>query len=164
MLNEFIESREEMETILQDVVLGFLGMSIDGRPYVVPLNYAYMEGRILFHCALEGRKLDVLASNPNVCFSVANGPATEVVRHQKGDPCHTDSESVICYGTARIIEDEAERQVVLNSFNRHFRPDAKEITLAEVAGCGVVEITVSEMTGRREHNRKLTCWHYRFAE
>jgi nitroimidazol reductase NimA-like FMN-containing flavoprotein (pyridoxamine 5'-phosphate oxidase superfamily) len=164
MLDDFVESREEMEAILQESALGFLGMSMDGRPYVVPLNYAYVDGKILFHCALEGTKLDFLSSNPRICFTVAKQPATEVLRHGKGDPCHMDCESVICYGRARIIEDAEERQTVLNAFNRSFRPNAEQITLEEVAGCGAVEITVSEMTGRRECNRELTCWRYRFTQ
>ena len=57
-MDEFIESREEMEAILREINFGFLGMSVDGAPYVVPLNHAYVDGKILFHCALEGKKLD----------------------------------------------------------------------------------------------------------
>jgi nitroimidazol reductase NimA-like FMN-containing flavoprotein (pyridoxamine 5'-phosphate oxidase superfamily) len=164
MLDDFIESREEMEAILKGISVGFLGMSLDGEPYVVPLNYAYIDGRILFHCALDGKKLDYLSSNPAVSFAVAKQPAAEVRRHDQGDDCHANCESVICYGVARIIEDRDERQAVLNAFNRYFRPDAEDITLEEVARCGAVEIVVSEMTGRRECNRELTCWRYRFVE
>jgi len=163
MLDDFIESREEMEAFLKESTLGFLGMSMAGEPYVVPLNYAYIDGKILCHCALDGKKLDYLLANPSVCFSVARQPSAEIRRHATGDACHADCESVICYGTARIIEDQEERQAVLNAFNRYYRPDAEDITLEEVAGCGAVEIAVSEMTGRRECSRELTCWRYRFG-
>jgi hypothetical protein len=33
-----------------------------------------------------------------------------------------------------------------------------------VAGCAMVEIAVAEMTGRRERDRKLTCWRYSFQD
>lgn len=33
---------------------------LHGLPYVVPLNYGYTEGKILFHGALTGKKLDCL--------------------------------------------------------------------------------------------------------
>lgn len=161
-MNEFIESREEMEAILQEINFGFLGMSIDDRPYVVPLNYAYIDGKILFHCSLEGKKLDHIASNPAVCFSVARQPGA-VERHAEGDPCHMDCDSVVCYGTARVIDDLQERAVGLNAFNRYYRPTAKEISADRVAHCAAVEITVTEMTGRRERSRELTCWRYSFA-
>ena len=117
-MDNFIESREEMEAILRAIPLGYLGMAMGGEPYVVPLNYAYIDGKILFHCALEGKKLDYLAANPRVCFSVARQPEAEVLSHEQGDACHSDSDSVICYGRARVVEDLEERQVVLNAFNR----------------------------------------------
>ncbi len=160
-MDDFIESREEMETILKEINFGFLGLSVDGQPYVVPLNYAYIDGKILFHCALEGKKLDQIAANPSVCFSVARQPGG-VERHGEGDPCHMDADSVVCYGTARVIDDLKERTAVLNALNRYFRPEAKGIAAERVARCGAVEITVTEMTGRRERNRERTCWRYSF--
>jgi nitroimidazol reductase NimA-like FMN-containing flavoprotein (pyridoxamine 5'-phosphate oxidase superfamily) len=158
---EFIESRQEMEELLRAEVLGYLGLSIHGQPYVVPLNYAYSEGKIAFHCALTGKKLDHIRTNPQVCFTIAR-QSGEVRQHAGQDPCHVDSDSVICYGTARVIEDLEERQVTLNAFNHRFRPDAEGIALERVSGCGAVEISISEMTGRRERARERTDWRYTF--
>ena len=66
----FINSRAEMEQILREEVLGYLGLAGESQPYVVPLNYAYTPGRILFHCALSGQKLETIRRNPRVCFTV----------------------------------------------------------------------------------------------
>ncbi len=160
--HEFIESRDEMEAFLDQEVLGYLGLvDEEGKPYVVPLNYSYRDGRILFHCALEGKKLDCIRANPNVCFAVAT-QLGQLRRHAVGGVCHVDSDSVICTGTARIIEDLDERASALNELNRSFRPDADDIPAEQVMKCGVVEITVSEMTGRRERERKRTLWRYTF--
>ncbi len=157
----FIESREEMEQILQEEEFGYLGLCVDGRPYVVPVNFAYQDGKILFHCGLKGKKLDHIRSNPQVCFVVARQPG-EVRWHAGGNTCHVDSDSVICYGTARILEDLVQREVALNAFNRRFRPQSPEIAPEGVMNCGAVEITISEMTGRQERERKRTCWRYVF--
>ena len=32
----------------------------DGYPYAVPLNHFMMDGRVYFHCAVEGHKLDAI--------------------------------------------------------------------------------------------------------
>jgi len=104
----FIESREEMEQILQEEESGYLGLCQEERPYVVPVNYAYQDGKILFHCGLKGKKLDYIRANPQVCFVVARQPG-RVQPHAGGDPCHVDSDSVICYGRARVLEDLGER-------------------------------------------------------
>jgi nitroimidazol reductase NimA-like FMN-containing flavoprotein (pyridoxamine 5'-phosphate oxidase superfamily) len=158
---EFIESRHEMEKLLREELIGYLGLSVDGKPYVVPLNYGYVDGKILFHCALTGQKLDYIRANPDVCFTVGRQPG-EFRRHAEGDPCHVDSDSVICYGRARVIEELEERQAVLNAFNRCFRADAEAISLESALECAAVEVRVSEMTGRRERARKRTYWRYTF--
>lgn len=162
---EWIESRDEMERILRQETIGYLGLSNDGDAYIVPLNYGYVEGRILFHCSLTGKKLDYIRANPNVCFSVGRQSGA-IQRHAEGNPCHVDSESVLCYGRARIIEDLEERQAVLNEFNYCFRPEASAITLEAAQGCAAVEIRIAEMTGRRERqeNKERTYWRWSFAD
>lgn len=158
----FIESREEMERLLSEEDLGTLALALDGKPYAVPLNYRYSDGKILFHCALTGKKLDYLKVNPEVCFSVGRQTG-EVRDHAGGNPCHVDSDSVICYGRARVIEDIEERKTALNAFNRRFKPGAEDIAPERVEGCCAVEIDVCEMTGRRERARKRTCWRFTFS-
>lgn len=41
-----------------------------GKPYVVPICFVFADGRIYFHCAQAGKKLDNIRANPQVCFSV----------------------------------------------------------------------------------------------
>jgi hypothetical protein len=84
--------------------------------------------------------------------------------HEEGDLCHIDSDSVICYGAASVIEDLEERKAALNAFNRRFRPDAEGISLERVRNCGAVEIRISEMTGRREREGQRTYWRYSFKQ
>ena len=156
----FIESRKEMERILQEEVLGYLGLAGEEQPYVVPLNYAYTDGRILFHCALEGQKLDSIRRNPRVCFTV--GRQTGEVRDHAGSPCHVDSDSVICYGRAKMLDDPTERATALNTFNRRYRPEAPDIPQERVEQCMAVEITITEMTGRQERDRQRTYWRSSF--
>ena len=158
---QFNESREEMEKTLCEETLGYLGLSMDGMPYVVPLNYGYVEGKIVFHCALTGKKLEYLRANPQVCFTVGR-QAGKIVRHPQGALCHVENDSVICYGKARIVEDVEERREILTMFNHCLQPDAEEITLAAAAKCYAVEITITEMTGRQQREKKHTYWRYRF--
>ena len=160
---KFDESREEMESILREETLGYLGLSMEGMPYVVPLNYGYVEGKILIHCALMGKKLDYLKANPQVCFTVGR-QSGRVRRHPQGATCHVDNDSVICYGIARVVEDVEERRKVLDAFNRCLQPDAEEITLEAASKCCAVEIKVAEMTGRQQRRGGRTYWRYNFEQ
>ena len=151
------EGLAEMEAILQEESWGCLGLCMEGKPYVLPIHHAYVDGKNLFHCALKGQKLDYIRANPQVCFTVARQSGT-VRDHHGGTRCHVDCDSVICTGTARIVEDLGERADVLNAFNRAFKPDAEDLSMERVRDCAAVEITVTEMPGRREGYASLTLW------
>jgi nitroimidazol reductase NimA-like FMN-containing flavoprotein (pyridoxamine 5'-phosphate oxidase superfamily) len=153
--------REEMERILCEETVGYLGLSMEGMPYVVPLNYGYAEGRIVFHCALTGKKLDYLRANPQVCFTVGRQSGSPT-RHPQGALCHVDNDSVVCYGVARIVENVEERRKLLDTFNRCLQPDAETITLEAASKCYAVEIKITEMTGRWQRSLKRTYWRYSF--
>ncbi len=157
----FVRSRKAIEGMLRKETLGFLGLSLEGRPYVVPLNYAYAKGRILFHGASTGKKLDYLKANPRVCFTIGR-QAGRVFRHPQGARCHVDNDSVVCHGVARIIENAKERTQALNTFNRCFQPGAEEIPLAVAARCCAVEIKLTEATGRQQRGLKYAYWRCRF--
>jgi nitroimidazol reductase NimA-like FMN-containing flavoprotein (pyridoxamine 5'-phosphate oxidase superfamily) len=86
---------------------------------------------------------------------------TEVERHSYDTACHLDSDSVMCFGAARIIEDLDERAAALNEFNRAFVPDSPDIPPKRVEGCCVVEISIEEMTGRRERSKDTGCTFWR---
>ena len=158
---KFQESLGEIEKILCEETVGYLGLSKDGIPYVVPLNYAYAAGKLVFHCALSGRKLDYLQANPLVCFTVGR-MAGQVQTHAEGSACDVDNDSVICYGTARILEALEERKKALDLFNRRHNPDADDISLESAAKCYAVEITISHMTGRQQRGDERFYWRYSF--
>ena len=133
----FIESKTEMEDLLRQELWGNLGVcTADGQPYVVPMNHAYVGGKLLFHCALDGKKLDCIRANPTVCYTVARQEGT--VQDHAGSLCHINNDSVICLGEARIVEDLKERGDLLSRFNRRFRPEAKDVAPERVAGCAVI--------------------------
>ncbi|MBL7033029.1 MAG: pyridoxamine 5'-phosphate oxidase family protein [Candidatus Delongbacteria bacterium] len=160
---EYTLTLEEMEQVLGEEVLGFLGLAGSEGPYVVPLNYSYRKGQLLFHCALQGRKLDILRSNPQVCFTVAR-QAGVPQRHPEGDPCHGSFDSVICEGVARIVEELVERRQLLDQFNLALQPDAKPITPEDATKCFAVEIRVNRMTCRREQEGTRTFGRHDFTE
>ena len=62
-------SPADMHALLQRQNFGHLGCSRDGRPYVVPMNYAY-DGKELFFFTTEGMKTQFIEVNPLVCLQV----------------------------------------------------------------------------------------------
>jgi uncharacterized protein len=62
-------SPTEMHTLLQRESFGHLGCARDGRPYVVPMHYAY-DGKDLYFFTTEGMKTQYIQANPQVCLQI----------------------------------------------------------------------------------------------
>ncbi len=138
--------REAAEQILSAGQYGVLSVyGEEGYPYGVPVNYGYAEGKLLFHCAREGHKLQAIRRNPKVCFTVVSG-------HTLVEEEYTCKyESVVVFGTARVIEERKERHAAMERMMSVLSPDYAGTAIANCGGDGyvMVEITPDHVTGKR---------------
>jgi len=98
-----------------------LAMVDEGRPYVVPLNFARDGDTLWIHCAGAGRKVECLRRDSAVCVEVDHFFA--IVEGSDGDPCNgwtTRYESVIGFGTAEIVGGEQDKVHGLLAIMRKF--------------------------------------------
>ena len=72
----------------------------DGYPYGVPLSYVYADGKLYFHSAKDGHKIDAVRNNNKVSFTVI--AQDNIVAEEYT----TYFQSVIAFGTARILEQD----------------------------------------------------------
>jgi uncharacterized protein len=61
--------RGEIVALLLRASYGHLGCARDGRPYVVPMNFAY-DSDSLYFFTTEGTKTEIMSANAEVCFQV----------------------------------------------------------------------------------------------
>ncbi|OEK00993.1 hypothetical protein BFP97_05475 [Roseivirga sp. 4D4] len=59
----------QIDSLLRSELVGRLACSADGRPYVVPVVYAY-DGDYIYSHTREGKKIQMLRENPQVCFEI----------------------------------------------------------------------------------------------
>lgn len=59
----------QIDEVLSENVVGHLGCSDLGETYVVPITYVFDGDSIICHSA-PGKKIDMMRSNPRVCFQV----------------------------------------------------------------------------------------------
>ena len=110
-------SEAEAIEILKKHDTGVLGVSgDDGYPYTVPLNYIYEQGRLIFHCALEGHKIDGIRRNDKVSFCVID---QDEVIPEKFATCYR---SVIVFGRAHILDNEAEKRAAIEHLVARITP------------------------------------------
>jgi len=101
-----------IEQLLKKASVCHLGLSDNGQPYVVPMNYGYAEKSFYLHCAQEGRKLDIISRNNQVCIEVVIDYSIE----SADSACSwtTRFTSVIGFGRAKVIDDPLEKESALN--------------------------------------------------
>ncbi|MCX6643567.1 MAG: pyridoxamine 5'-phosphate oxidase family protein [Candidatus Bathyarchaeota archaeon] len=145
-----IKEKVVMEEILREQSVGRLATAVDGVPYIVPVNYVYREGKIIFHSHVEGKKMMNIRRNPHVCFEVDTG---EIKTGDK--PCDYSWKymSVIAFGEAKEIRGFDEKLAALRLIvEKHAPGKGKMLTgedFAKFEKLVVVEILVTEMTGKR---------------
>ena len=95
-----ITDRAELEEVLARADVLYLALHDEPAPYVIPLNFAYAEGALWFHCAREGTKLDLIRRDPRVGFSAVAD--ARLVPGAAACDFSSTGRSVVGRGTARI--------------------------------------------------------------
>ena len=148
-----IPNNAECERILKSSYTGILVTCHDEEPYAVPINHAYVDGKLYFHCGTTGRKLDMIRANPRISY-VVNRYYGDPKHHIEGVRCHGDWESVIAYGNARIIDDPDELRGTFSTFMSYYSPTYFEPGENSVNTTRIIIVDVESMTARREVPRE----------
>ena len=139
---------DEIQRILESCEHGMLATKGNGEfPYVIPLNYIFLNGKIYIHCTnKESHKLDDIRENHNVCFTVVG--QTELMP----EIFSTCYESVVIFGTAAIVEDDTIKQMALEGLLKKYSADFMEKGITYIKklwdATAVVEISPLHVTGK----------------
>ena len=119
----------------------------DGMPYSVPLSLARTDEKTFyFHCATEGKKLDILREKPRVCLTAVSKCKPTV--GPKDGSFTLEFKSAIAFGKAEIVADDNEKREALRAICQRFLPNHMDSFDAAVARSmsrtAVVRITLTE--------------------
>ncbi|MEN6368154.1 MAG: pyridoxamine 5'-phosphate oxidase family protein [Thermotogota bacterium] len=141
-----IKDRSEVDRVLHAAPVCHLALCDGNRPYVVPMSYGYDGESLYFHCASEGRKLDVLRRNANACFEVEIG--VEVTAREAACSWGLHYESVIGRGRLSIVEDPEEKRRGLAALMAHYGGSPGGISDDAVRSVCVLRLDVDEVSGK----------------
>ncbi len=137
---------EESVSILEKMTNGTLALhGDDGYPYAVPVSYVYADGKIYFHSATKGHKVDAILTNNKVSFCVVEQDDVKPAEFT------TYFRSVIVFGKARILEDENEKLSALRLLADKYSHGEAGMEAEIAKGFNhllMVEITVEHLTGK----------------
>lgn len=135
---------EFMHQVLRDATEMYIALNSGEAPYILPVNYVFHNGCIYFHCALEGRKLDLLRADPRIGFSAAVDVRVEKTTTRYRSVCGT--------GIGELVDDPALKDEVLQAFAaRYNAPCVFPVSAEKFAYTGIVCIRIETLTGK--HSR-----------
>ena len=169
-MSEFREMRrkrqmlaeEESIAILQKATSGTLALLGDNDyPYAVPISYVYQEGRLYFHSAMAGHKVDAIRKCSKASFCVIDQDDVKPEKYT------TFFRSVIAFGRIHIVENDVERFEIARLLGNRYNPNHDEDLQKEIkSGLShmlVLRFDIEHLTGKEaielmksRHNRNST--------
>ena len=141
-------SEAECIRILKEQPRGVLSLiGDDGYPYGIPLDHWYCEedGKLYFHGAKEGHKIDAIASCDKVSYCVMDEG------FRKEGEWALNINSVIVFGRISLVADPEKAKLICTNITRKFTDDeaylAHELEHA-FPRVQCLELTPEHMTGK----------------
>jgi uncharacterized protein len=142
----------DLDSIISRADVCRVAFAVNDTPYIVTMNFGYAGGDrqyLFFHCANEGRKLDMIRINNYVCFELDTDH--EVYTGNKGCDWGMKYSSVVGYGRIFVATNEQERKEGLDHIMVHYGGRGNysydEKVLQKTT---ILRLEISEMTGKRK--------------
>ncbi|MBR1390766.1 MAG: pyridoxamine 5'-phosphate oxidase family protein [Lachnospiraceae bacterium] len=138
---------EECIALLQNGKRGILAvLGEEGYPYTVPLNFVYEDGKLYFHSAKEGHKIDAIRKCDKASFCILSEGVPEP------DDWWYHFDSVVVFGRVKPVEDRNLVREKLEALGRKYMP-AEDTIKEEIEKYGdrtaVLELVIEHMSGKR---------------
>lgn len=149
-----VTERADILRIIDSCEIMRVGFSAANHPYIVPMHFAYAAVEeppslcLYFHCANEGRKLEMLSVNKHVCFEADR--LLETTPSEVACGWTARYESVMGEGEMTIVTAEAERVAALDILMKRYGfPGTPQYNADALKAVTVLKLTVTEMIGKR---------------
>ncbi len=146
--------RAELYDVLAAGLVGHLGIVLDGAPVVLPTGYGRHGDTLYLHGSTGAATLRAAAAGGPVCFTVTHVDGVVYARsafhHSMNYRC------AVVHGTARLVDDPAERLLGLEALTEHLapgswtatrQPDRRELAATALLALDLTEASVKVRTG-----------------
>lgn len=146
--------RETVHKILDEAFVCHVGFVADGQPYVIPTNFGRVGDKLYLHGSAASRMLRTLSEGVPVCVTVTLIDGLVLARSAFHHS--VNYRSVVILGTARVVENAAEKMEALRLFTEHIlrgrweqvrRPNEQEIKATTVLALPLEEVSAKVRTG-----------------
>ncbi len=136
-----------IESILNKSNVCRIALSENNSPYIIPVCFGYKDNCLYFHSANEGKKIDIIMKNNNICFEFDDYSGLLISEN----PCEWDMKyySVIGFGKASFIHDFDEKIKALNIIIEHYSESSYEFQKKIIDAVTIIKVEIENITGKR---------------
>jgi uncharacterized protein len=142
--------RETVYQILDTAFVCHVGFSVAGQPYVIPTNYGRAGDTLYLHGSAASRMLKTLSDGVPVCVTVTHVDGLVLARSAFHHS--VNYRSVVILGTARLVDDPAEKMEALRIFTDHVMKgrwdDVRQPTDQELKATTVLALPLEEVSAK----------------
>ena len=138
---------KEIERIIKKAIRCRIGLVDGDEPYVVPVCFGYERSALYFHGALEGRKVELIKRNNQICFEIDTD--VKVVKSEKSCGWTMKYRSVIGVGRAYILESDQEKSRGLRLIMRQYAGGDFSFPKPKLDKTLVVKVDIRSITGKQ---------------
>ena len=140
-------SRETAIEILNRNTSGVLALSgDDAYPYAVPMSYVYADGKIYFHCAKSGHKIDAIRRNEKASFCVIDQDQIVPEKYT------TYFRSVIAFGRIHMVDDVEQMgriaAMLAMKYSSDFKDGIPKEIHSSIRNMAILELTIDHITAK----------------
>jgi len=150
-----VEDDDWIRAFLQGARYGVVATECEGQPFTNPVVFVYDQAThaVYFHTGRAGRIFANISQNPRVCFNASKMGA--VIPSPTAAGCDVEYESVVVFGKAEVLAEEAEATYGLRLLLEKYTPDRRygvdyqPITPEGFARVAVYRVRVEAWSGTR---------------
>lgn len=147
MPHGLFEQIDYLEAVIKKAIYFHVAFSVDDQPYIVPMNFGYHGGVFYVHSKPKGKKLDMLAQNPKVAFTLQTDVET-LHDAEEAENCTMRYMSVMGEGVAERVNDRAEKVIALDAVCDQYDLKPYEYNEKMLNAIAIIKITPTKMTGK----------------
>ncbi len=145
-----VYDRDAVNQILDEALFCYVGFVAEGQPFIIPMSYGRDRDVLYIHGSPASRMLRHLEQGVPVCIAVTLVDGLVLARSVFNHSMNY--RSVVILGTAKQVEDPAEKLAALRALSEHILPhrwdDSRQPNEKELQATSVLRLPIDEFSAK----------------
>ena len=145
-----INNKNTIDRILKEALVCRIALCDNNKPYIVPMNFGFKDNCLYLHSAAEGRKIDIINENNEVCFEV--DIEDEIAKSESICNWGMKYYSVIGFGKAKLIEEINEKKnsldIIIQKYSEN-NDKSFDYSQSALEKTVIIKVEIKELSGKK---------------